>query len=154
MSERFLTYFAADVAALMALGARLCPLLKTGDVLTLTGELGAGKTTLARGLIQSALGTAQDVPSPTYTLVQSYELSHYELWHCDLYRLAAPDDVLELGLIDMEADIVSLIEWPDKMGGHLNPQALNCHITFKDGGREVVLSGPAHWRSRLEGLGI
>lgn len=152
MSERFITYFAADAASLMAFGAVIYPILQIGDVITLTGELGAGKTTFARGLIQSALSENEDVPSPTYTLIQTYELADFDLWHCDLYRLNAPDDVLELGLIDMEADIVSLIEWPDKMGGHVNPDALNCHITFKGEGRELVLSGPAHWNRRLKGL--
>jgi len=154
MSQRFIRYFAATEADLMAFGGRLQPLLKPGDVLALTGELGAGKTTFSRGLIQSALGQDEEVPSPTYTLVQTYELGSHELWHCDLYRLAAPDDVLELGLIDMEPDIISLIEWPDKMGRHLALDALNVHIAFKDDGREVILSGPPVWAERLKGLEI
>jgi len=154
MSQRFIRYFAAAEADLMAFGARLQPYLKAGDVLALTGELGAGKTTFARGLIQSDLGQDEEVPSPTYTLVQTYDLGSYELWHCDLYRLAAPDDVLELGLIDMEPDIVSLIEWPDKMGRHLAPGALNVNIVFKGDGRDVTLSGPPAWAERLKGLDI
>jgi len=154
MSHRFITFLAPDAAALMAFGARLQPILRAGDVLALTGDLGAGKTTLSRGVIQSALGGGEEVPSPTYTLVQSYELPAYDLWHCDLYRLAKPDDVLELGLLDMEDEIVSLIEWPDKMGSHLNPDALMVHIAFKGEGREVTLSGPLHWAARLKGLEI
>jgi len=152
MSHRFTTFFAPDAAALMSIGARLQPILKAGDVLALTGELGAGKTTVSRGIIQSALGRHEDVPSPTYTLVQTYALPDYELWHCDLYRLAKPDDVLELGLLDMEDDIVSLIEWPDKMGDHVSPNALTLHIAFQGNGRAVTLSGAPHWSDRLKGL--
>lgn len=129
----------------------IAPYLRAGDVIALRGDLGAGKTTLSRGLIQSRLGGVE-VPSPTYTLVQTYDCGTYELWHCDLYRLEAPADVLELGLIDMEAEIVSLIEWPDKMGAYLSAQALNVHIGFYDAGREVSISGDDIWAKRLSDL--
>jgi tRNA threonylcarbamoyladenosine biosynthesis protein TsaE len=154
MSQRFITYTAANEADMLGFGAKLASLLRRGDVLALTGDLGAGKTTLARGLIQSAFGHAEEVPSPTYTLVQTYDLPAYELWHCDLYRLAKPDDVLELGVIDMESEIVSLIEWPDKMGRHLSVDALSVDIAFKGEGREVTLSGPPQWGARLKGVNL
>ena len=135
----------------MDFSAKLAPFLHAGDVLALRGELGAGKTTFSRGLIQSLM-SATEVPSPTYTLVQTYECPDYELWHCDLYRLDNPADVLELGLIDMEEDIVSLIEWPDKMGGYLSADALNVHIDFHNEGREVSFSGSDVWAARLKEL--
>lgn len=135
----------------MELGAALAPFLRAGDIIALRGELGAGKTTFSRGLIQSLCGE-MDVPSPTYTLVQTYECPDYDLWHCDLYRLEAPADVLELGLIDMEDEIVSLIEWPDKMERYLSVDALNIDITFHDAGREVSVSGSDIWAARLKEL--
>ena len=135
----------------MDFSAKLAPFLHAGDVLALRGELGAGKTTFSRGLIQSLMG-ATEVPSPTYTLVQTYECPDYELWHCDLYRLDNPADVLELGLIDMEEDIVSLIEWPDKMGSYLSADALNVHIDFHNECREVSFSGSDVWAARLKEL--
>ena len=153
MSERFLYTRATHEKALMDFGARLASFLRAGDVVALRGELGAGKTTFSRGVIQSLLGEIE-VPSPTYTLVQTYEASHYELWHCDLYRLEKPSDVLELGLIDMEEEIVSLIEWPDKMGTYLNPDALNVDIAIDEMGREISLSGPNMWAERLKGMDI
>ena len=136
----------------MGFGARLAPYLRMGDVLALSGELGAGKTTFSRSVIQALLG-AVEVPSPTYTLVQTYECSDFDLWHCDLYRLEAPSDVMELGLVDMEEEIVSLIEWPDKMGNYLSPQALNVYIGFHDTGRNISLSGSTEWAERLKKLG-
>lgn len=127
-------------AATLAFGARLAKMLRAGDVIALRGDLGAGKTTLVRGLIQSQLGEV-DVPSPTYTLVQSYDLPEYELWHCDLYRLEKPDDVYELGLIDAMDEVVSIIEWPDKMGEHLPDHALEIFIAFDGDARIAKLSG-------------
>ena len=151
MLDRFISEILLDEAALVDFGSRLAPYLLAGDVLALTGDLGAGKTTFSRGVIQSLLGDVE-VPSPTYTLVQTYECPNYELWHCDLYRLEAPADVLELGLVDMEEDIVSLIEWPDKMGIYLSPIALRVHISFHETGREISLWGCNKWAERLRGL--
>jgi tRNA threonylcarbamoyladenosine biosynthesis protein TsaE len=138
-------YLCNNEAEMLALGGRLGRVLKTGDVIALTGDLGAGKTTLIRGLIQAEL-PGEEVPSPTYTLVQTYDLPDYELWHCDLYRLKHPDEAFELGLIDAFDDAVCVLEWPDKIGNHLPEDALTIHIAFTETGREVTL-GP-EWSGR------
>jgi tRNA threonylcarbamoyladenosine biosynthesis protein TsaE len=105
-----------DEAATIALGAAIAPLLRRGDVVYLTGELGMGKSTLARGLIRALTAPDQDVPSPTFTLIQSYETPEFELLHLDLYRLENPEETLELGLDEALRDGVLLIEWPDRLG--------------------------------------
>lgn len=130
---------------MLAIGARIGAALKSGDIVALTGDLGAGKTTLVRGLIQAEL-PGIEVPSPTYTLVQTYDLPNFELWHCDLYRLKHPDEVFEIGLIDAFGDAVCLLEWPEKIGSYLPEDALNIHIRFKNEGREIEL-GP-EWDDR------
>ena len=133
----------------LALGARLASALRSGDVVRLSGDLGAGKTTLARGLIQSRLGEI-DVPSPTYTLVQAYdwdtkENEGGELWHCDLYRLERPDDAYELGLMDAMGEEIMLIEWADKLGSLCPDDALRVDLRFDGKGRIARLIG---WEDR------
>ena len=129
-------------------GAKIARALEIGDVLALSGDLGAGKTTLARGVIQGLCGPIE-VPSPTYTIVQTYETSRFELWHCDLYRLQKPDDIFELGLYEAMDDAVCLIEWPERMGEHLPKTALTIDIQFAPQGRDLTLSGLGHWQERL-----
>jgi tRNA threonylcarbamoyladenosine biosynthesis protein TsaE len=124
-------------AEMLALGARIGSVLKMGDVVALSGELGAGKTTLIRGLIQSLL-PHEEVPSPTYTLVQTYDLPDYELWHCDLYRLKHPDEAFELGLLEAFEDAVCMLEWPDKIGTHLPNNSLTIEVKFAEVGRLVI----------------
>ncbi len=133
-------FICKNEAEMLALGGRIGAVLKTGDCLALTGDLGAGKTTLVRGLIQS-FTHGEEVPSPTYTLVQTYELPHYELWHCDLYRLKSPDEAFELGLIDAFDEAVCVLEWPDKIGPYLPEDALTIEIKFLAEGREIILGG-------------
>lgn len=102
-----------------ALAAAMADILGPGDVLLLEGPIGAGKTHFARALIQTLLArhdALEDVPSPTFTLVQTYEAGETEIWHADLYRLSHPDDVLELGLIDAFETALCLVEWPDRLG--------------------------------------
>ena len=94
-----------------SLGARLSP----GACLLLQGEIGAGKTHFARSLVQSLLLTPEDVPSPTFTLVQTYDTKSGELWHADLYRLSSADEVVELGLDEAFATAICLVEWPDRL---------------------------------------
>jgi len=125
---------------MLALGARLARALRAGDTVALVGGLGAGKTTLARGLVQSALPD-EIVPSPTYTLVQSYEFKNFTLWHCDLYRLEHPDEAYELGLMDAMGEDVCLLEWPDRLGPLLPKDVLKVDIGFEGDGRIVTLTG-------------
>ena len=100
------------------LAARIAPHLAPGDVLLLSGQIGAGKTHFARNIIQARqipLGLQEDIPSPTFTLVQTYPLLDQEIWHADLYRLCNGDEILELGLIDAFTQAICLIEWPDRL---------------------------------------
>ncbi len=129
-----------DEAAMLALGAQLGRALRAGDTVALIGGLGAGKTTLVRGLVQVAL-PRETVPSPTYTLVQTYELPNYELWHCDLYRLEHPDEAYELGLIDAMGEAACILEWPDRLGALLPDDAMTIEIGFEGEGRQVKLTG-------------
>jgi tRNA threonylcarbamoyladenosine biosynthesis protein TsaE len=134
--------------ALEAFGARLAPLLRAGDVVTLSGDLGAGKTTLARGLLRG-LGFAGEVPSPTYTLVQSYAPPEVRLaiWHCDFYRLDDPNEAVELGLD--ETDAALLVEWPERVAGDLPASPLALRI---DGAgtpaRRLTATVPPDWEGR------
>ena len=138
--RHMLTVSIANEADLLALGASLIPQLSAGQTVCLIGGLGAGKTTLVRGMIQSVLGDI-DVPSPTYTLVQTYEMPEFELWHCDMYRLDRPEDGYELGLIDAFEEAVCLIEWPDKLGEIIPYDAMRIEIAFDGEGRKVTLAG-------------
>ena len=159
MATRFRIDAIQGEAALRALGARLAGCLERGDVLLLEGGLGAGKTTLARGIVQELTGESE-VPSPTYTLVQTYEGgTGEEVWHADLYRLEAPEDVHPLGLLEVMDEVVSLIEWPERLGAWRPAHALTVEIGFDGDGRSVVLQPPAgaagmEWRRRLEGAGF
>lgn len=135
------------------LAARLAPLLRAGDVVALSGELGTGKTFFARAVIQ-ALGGPAEVPSPTFTLVQTYDLAPVPVWHFDLYRLARPKDAHELDIEDAFADAISLIEWPERLGSLLPEDRLDIHLAFgaTEDERIVTISGGASWRERLKDL--
>jgi len=126
------------------LGAWLAHALHPGDVLLLKGSVGAGKTHLARSLIREALGRMEDVPSPTFTLVQTYQADGHEIWHADLYRLTHPDDVLELGLDAAFDTAVCLIEWPDRLGSLTPPHALHLHLSTEADGRRADFSSAHH----------
>tara|TARA_R110000868_G_scaffold778_2_gene5677 strand:- start:8024 stop:8491 length:468 start_codon:yes stop_codon:yes gene_type:complete len=136
-SEHTRTVPLADPAATEALAAEISAGLVPGDAIALTGDLGAGKTVFARALIV-ALGKAAGidyghVPSPTFTLVQLYDLPGFTVYHFDLYRLTSPDDVWETGIEDAFADGVSVIEWADRIEGLLPPRAIRVHLAFGDG---------------------
>lgn len=141
-----------DAAATLALGHRLGAVLAPGDVVCLSGELGAGKTTLARGAIAAWTGADEEAPSPTYTLVQTYEGEKGELWHCDLYRLKSPDDAWELGLEDAFASAACLIEWPERLGGALPSDRLDVDLAPQGEGRRAALTARGAWRTKLESL--
>ncbi len=101
----------------------LAPYLKKGENLGLSGALGVGKTFFARTLIQFLIGKEVDVPSPTFTLVQTYEMNDFELYHCDFYRLKHEEELYELGIEDLLTKGISIIEWPDRLG-RLKPENL------------------------------
>jgi len=138
--------------------AALAPRLGPGDVILLSGGLGAGKTHFARALIQARLaaaGRVEDVPSPTFTLVQIYDDGAAELWHCDLYRLGDPDELLELGLDDAFESAVCLIEWPDRLGDQVPEGALTLGFAMTDRRGERILAATserAGWGAVLDGL--
>lgn len=123
-------------------------MLKVGDVIALTGELGAGKTTVSRGLIQAISGDIE-VPSPTYTLLQTYLADGFDVYHFDFYRLEKPEDSLELGLDDALDYGASLMEWPERLGRYLPEDNLSVNITFRGEGRLATLTAGPSWKVRL-----
>ena len=141
-----------DESATRRLGASLGKILRAGDVVALLGDLGAGKTTLARGLIQAMLGADEPVPSPTFTLVQTYERpgGKAAVWHFDLYRLSHPEELVELGWEDAVADGICLVEWPERAGDSLPDTALWLELTEHGDGRRACFDGNAEWAARLE----
>ena len=143
----------ADDAATRALGERLAGALKPGDVVRLEGDLGAGKSTLARGVIARAAGVGE-APSPTFTLVETYETPDFLLWHFDLYRLEKAEDVWELGLEEALDGGVLLIEWPERVGGMLPADALRVRLGIAGAGRRALIGGGESWRARLAAAGI
>ena len=138
-----------------AIAGAIAGLAGTGDVIALNGDLGSGKTVFARAFIR-AFGASGEVPSPTFTLVQMYELARARVFHFDLYRLEKPEDGFELDMDDAFHDGISLIEWPDRLGAYLPPRRLM--ITMEFGGRETArrldMEAPASWASRIRGLKI
>ena len=139
-----LSLFLPDDAATTRLGAALANLMRPGDTLLLHGPIGVGKTHLARALIQSRLGRLEDVPSPSFTLVQTYAADGVDIWHADLYRLSHPDEVLELGLEDAFTTAICLIEWPDRLGKSTPKNSLNITLFAEGEGRRAVVSGETH----------
>ncbi len=144
MTARRLTIPLPDPEATAALGRTLAPRLHAGDVLLLSGGIGAGKTHFARALIQTLQENPEDVPSPTFTLVQEYDTAAGPLVHADLYRLSGPEGVDELGLWDTFDTAICLIEWPDRLGTEAPADALYLDFALANDGtaREVTL----HWQ--------
>ena len=141
---------ARSEAEMLGLGAALAQVLRAGDIIALSGGLGAGKTTLARGLL-AALGLAEEAPSPTFAIVQPYAPPEVRLAvaHVDLYRLDDPAEAEELGLEEYSVDGALLIEWPERMGDRMWPEALLLQIDFlDDGARRLTASLPPSWKDR------
>lgn len=130
-----------DPEATEALGRKLAGLVRPGDAILLEGPIGAGKSCLARAFIRARLGDQEEVPSPTFTLVQVYDDRGTEIWHADLYRLTHPDEVWELGLDQAFETAICLVEWPDRLGRHLPPDALTVRLDAKGEGRQAVIAG-------------
>ncbi len=134
------------VAAVFAKGAR------TGDIYALAGDLGAGKTAFARAFVNALPGETEDVPSPTFTLVQTYDRGGLAIAHFDLYRIEEPEEAFELGIEDAFHDGVSLIEWPERLGPLLPAGALTLRFAIDGGGRTLAAYGNDNWRKRLEDM--
>lgn len=137
----------ANAAATDRLAAAVAALARPGDVILLKGDLGTGKTHFARGFIAARAGRALDVPSPTFTLVQTYELPGGAVWHFDLYRLERPRDAAELGIDEAFADGISLVEWPDRLGAEIPADRLEIALSYGDAPeeRQATLSGFGRW---------
>ena len=136
-----------------ALGASLAPLLGAGDAICLSGDLGAGKSTLARGLIRAFAGVAE-APSPTFAFVETYEADGLALWHFDFYRLEKPQDVWELGYEEALEDGAALIEWPERIGTLAPRNALVVRLEIEGERRIAVIKADQSWAMRLAAAGI
>ena len=135
------------------LGHDLAARLGSGDALLLEGAIGTGKTHLARAIISRLIAMPEDIPSPTYTLVQIYEGRSFPIWHADLYRLGHSSELAELGLTEALDTALVLIEWPDRMPPEmLPPGALRIGLCNEDEGRRITFAGPGDWATRLSDL--
>jgi tRNA threonylcarbamoyladenosine biosynthesis protein TsaE len=138
----------SDAADTEEFGARLAPSLLPGDVIALHGDLGAGKTTLARGILRG-LGFVGDVASPTFPIVQPYDELALPLWHVDLYRIEDPSELAELALDEALQDGALVVEWPERLGASLWPHALRLRLERTEtGGRALTAEVPPAWGSR------
>ena len=150
-----------SLSATQRLGALLADGLTAGDVIALSGPLGSGKSALARAIIDSSNPNETDIPSPTFTLVQTYGLADgTPLWHLDLYRIESPEDAMQLGLDDAFIDAVCLIEWPDRLKNFLPNTSLSVHLYLADDNdmddmsntRFADITAPPHWAIRLQAI--
>ena len=159
--EKLIEIDLADAGKTALAAGVLARLVRPGDVLALWGDLGAGKTTFARGFIATLLPQEDAVPSPTFTMVQTYPVTIagniVDIWHFDLYRLKHAEEAYEIGIEEAFASGVSLIEWPDRLGSLLPRRRLD--VTLAPGAvpesRHLVLAGGSEWRARradVEGL--
>lgn len=140
-----------DAAATHALGARLAAVARPGDVIALVGPLGAGKTSIARGLL-AALGLEGEAPSPSFAIVQPYAPPEvrFPVLHVDLYRIDEPGEIEELGLDEALSDSLLIVEWPERAPG-MWPEALALSLTIEpDGTRALTAAVPAAWRARWQ----
>jgi tRNA threonylcarbamoyladenosine biosynthesis protein TsaE len=146
-----------DAGATEALGRALAPHLAAGEAVLLSGPLGAGKSTLARALIRALTTPDEEVPSPTFTLVQYYDAAP-PLAHFDLYRLERPEEAREIGLVEALDDGAVLVEWPERLGEEvdrwLGPDRLTVTIATEDEGRTATVSGAGSWEMKLRDLHV
>ena len=146
-----------DAGATARLGAAIAPLLEPGEAVLLYGPLGMGKSTLARGLIRALTRPDEDVPSPTFTLVQFYE-SEPPVAHFDLYRLTRAEEAAEIGLDEALDEGCAVIEWPERLGDDpsawLGPDRLSIRLEERGAGRIATVSGVGAWESRLKKLHV
>lgn len=146
-----------DAGATESLGRALAPHLAAGEAVLLSGPLGAGKSTLARALIRALTTPDEEVPSPTFTLVQYYD-AEPPLAHFDLYRLERPEEAREIGLVEALDDGAVLVEWPERLGEEvdrwLGPDRLTVTITTDGEGRAATVSGAGSWEMKLRDLHV
>ena len=140
----------ADLDATLALGAALAKVARPGDVIALSGDLGAGKTSIARGLL-AALGLEEEAPSPSFAIVQPYDPPEvrFPVLHVDLYRIEHPEEAEELGLDDARNESLLIVEWPERLGAGAWDDALWLTLeTMKDGARALTARVPPAWEGR------
>jgi len=154
--SRDIDLFLPDEDATRRLGQALAALARPGDTIALEGTLGTGKSTLARAFIRALTSPDEEVPSPTFTLVQVYDTPAGAVWHFDLYRLERPDDAYELDIEDAFADGICLIEWPDRLGSLLPVQHLSLRLeeTETKDSRRVHLTATGSWADRIGELSL
>ncbi|MBP5343604.1 MAG: tRNA (adenosine(37)-N6)-threonylcarbamoyltransferase complex ATPase subunit type 1 TsaE [Alphaproteobacteria bacterium] len=126
---------------MMTIAQKLAPLFQQGDIVALYGTLGVGKTTFVRALVHTLLGKKVEVPSPTFTLLQTYDTPAYPLYHFDFYRLKSPEEAYEIGIEDAFGSGLSLIEWPDKLGSILPKKHISITIEITPQGRLMHVEG-------------
>ena len=134
---------------------KMTSFLRSGDVVLLQGDLGAGKSFLSRQIIQHFAGAEIEVPSPTFTLVQTYELPSIEIWHFDLYRLSYPDEVIELGWDEALGQSLMLIEWPDRLGDLCPENYIEIALSLCDANpdkRRLTMTGYGDMAARVKEL--
>lgn len=138
-----------DLQAMQALGVRIAGAAKPGDVIALSGGLGAGKTTLARAILL-ALGHEGEVPSPTFTILETYDDTRLPVVHADFYRLEDPAETAELGLADYREGALLIAEWPDHAGGFSHePACLSIKLEIVGEGRKAIVETGPQWLGRL-----
>ncbi len=146
MTKHTLSFSAASADQIALFAIQIAPSLAGGDVILLEGDVGAGKTHFARSLIQSLLTAPEDVPSPTFTLVQTYPGDVCDIWHADLYRLTSTQEIEELGLTDAFETDICLIEWPDRLGSLAPEHALT--LSLKSGETDEARHLTASWNNQ------
>lgn len=145
----------AGLGATRELAECLARIVKPGDVLALHGDLGVGKSQFARDFIRFLTDQNEDVPSPTFTLLQTYESDICDICHFDLYRLETPEESFELGIEDAFHDCISIIEWPNRLGPYLPRNRLDIQLSITKGKnhRQAILTPHADWSERLRDAG-
>lgn len=156
-TEKTLTIKLPDEASTEALAGRLAELAISGEQLALKGDLGTGKTVFARAFIRTLCGPETEVPSPTFTLLQTYDCADArQLFHFDLYRLEDPEEALELDIDDAFADGISLIEWPERLGALMPKDHLLVALSYGETKKQrtCTLTGTDNWTERLREVSV